>query len=81
MLSDANRRIEVLEVSLGSLLEDGGRVTSTAEAGALNERIRVLEAKVESLTPLSERVNKALARLDKLEKTQQVHGLKSRKTS
>ena len=71
VLSDANRRIEVLEVSLGSLLEDGGRVTSTAEAGALNERLRVLEAKVESLTPLSERVNKALARLDKLEKTQQ----------
>ena len=71
VLSDANRRIEVLEVSLGSLLEDGGRVTSTAEAGALNERLRVLEAKVESLTLLSERVNKALARLDKLEKTQQ----------
>ena len=32
VLSDANRRIEVLEVSLGSLLEDGGRVTSTAKA-------------------------------------------------
>ena len=41
------------------------------KVGALNERLRVLEAKVESLTPLSERVNKALARLDNLEKTQQ----------
>ena len=70
-LSDTNRRIEVLEVSLGLLLEDGGRVTSTAEAGALNERLRVLEAKVESLTPLLEQVNKFLARLDKLEKNQQ----------
>ena len=78
-LSDANRRIEVLEVSLGSLLEDGGRVTSTAKAGALSERLRVLEDKVESLTPLLERVNKSLARLDKLEKTQQSLDLEVRR--
>ena len=42
---DANRRIEVLEVSLGSLLEDGGRVTPMAEAGELNEHLRVLETR------------------------------------
>ena len=70
MLSDANRRIEVLEVSLGSVL-DGGGATSAAESGALAERIRLLESKVNSLLPLSERVNETLACVDKLEKTQQ----------
>ena len=70
LLSDANRRIEVLEVSLGSVL-DGGGATSAAESGALAERIRLLESKVNSLLPLSERVNTTLARIDKLEKAQQ----------
>ena len=56
LLSDANRRIEVLEVSLGSVL-DGGGATSAADSGALAERIRLLESKVNSLLPLSERVN------------------------
>ena len=70
LLSDANRRIEVLEVSLGPVLNGGG-ATSAADSGALTERIRLLESKVSSLLPLSERVNTTLARIDKLEKTQQ----------
>ena len=37
----------------------------------LPKRIRLLESKVNSLLPLSERVNTTLARIDKLEKTQQ----------
>ena len=56
LLSNANRRIEVLEASLSSVLE-GREATSAAESGALSECIRLLESKVNSLLPLSERVN------------------------
>ena len=70
LLSDANRRIEVLEVSLGSVLEGGG-ATSAVESGAPAERIRLLESKINSLLPLSKRVDTTLARIDELEKTQE----------
>ena len=70
LLSESNRRIEVLEVSLGSVV-DGGGATSAAESGALAERIHLLERKVNFLLTLSERVNETLARIEKLEKTQQ----------
>ena len=57
LLSHANRRIEDVQVSLGS------------ESEALFERMRLLNIKVNFLLPLVERVT-TLARIDRLEKTQ-----------